>query len=1242
MRAPRTARSVALIFAFLMLLQPPTSSLAQVQELVSAGVGSLVTGPPHFGDPTLLWTTTPECNSDPFGPPNIGIPGDELRPFLINRASLAIGSPRAIFSFNPPRALAVCNPYRLLSNVFAFENDLYYIDNQGPEGHAGLWRRPRDANPGDPSQFLADVAPTLDGAQIVVFGVSVIGILSASPLSVIVQYHKDTGQLLNGNIELAQSGTLANLRYDGRFYWTNAGALRRNDTTNGDLRTVLDGPIHSLYVYGYEEQCRPPGCEFYSRIVYGQGNSLFEAETLSGSVFPIYTSPVPGAQVTDIERGPIHYYFIERRPVGGGFDREDRFFRLGVGDTVPDLIFGPINNGGPGFDGFRTDLTWLYFRDRVNERLLRLPTNQAAIPIYDLRGTGLEVTQGLQNSANSLRLIANKRTIVRFYVRSGSGADVGGVTASLSGSNQNGFLGRLEPVNAGGKLITVPANPLRTNLGHSFQFDLPLHWTTGGRLSLSATVNPFERLIEDTVANNSASRDVDFSPSERLLVIYYNWSYDLGGARRTPVFNDVATSRNRMRRLYPLGEPGNAFESPGLHTVVLDFVDNEFTDQVDRTDAECVKRYKKPGDRNLCASDYVHGRMMALRQGSGIAAGAVSYGNIAQAPAPMGLSYFTRGYANGQFASGPSDDANYAPHEVGHVLRRDHPVHGALTCGHSATDANYPHNGARIDTIPSDAQTRYQGLNFTDGMIDTLTLLDAATHYDTMSYCSPYWISDYTFEGMYQYLISNDRPRLVQRTTLQPVPGNWLIASGTLDPEDDEGGFVVVRRTDSVMDPTAPMPGGFTLELRNSAGGVLASHGFTANPIADEPGRFAFELVVPFVPGTAELRAVEDATQRVLATLEVSANAPLVSDVQLPGAPDPVDGMVTVTWNGSDPDADALTFDVFASRDGGANYRPIHLGIAGTSVALDTSMLGGGPNTLRVVASDGVQTAYAESATFTARARPPKVMITSPPDGYRADWGQLLTLQAEVDDLQDQFIPDGQIDWFSNKVGPVLASGRIVQIDQLPVGENILEVYAANSLGEVGTDSITVFVGDRLVPRGPTLSIAPQQIAWHVAADDMATQSATLQVENAGGATLEFDVSSDAPWLLIDGATSVPGVTAPRTFTLSASPMLVPTGLTSVATLTFENAADPDDVVLVPVELSRGNVFDQTGNEPVPTCAGDCDASGVVRISELITGVNIVLGNGELDDCPAFDVNGDLAVTISDLISAVIATLEGC
>src|SRR5690606_1560498 len=96
-----------------------------------------------------------------------------------------------------------------------------------------------------------------------------------------------------------------------------------------------------------------------------------------------------------------------------------------------------------------------------------------------------------------VRLIADKRTIVRLYVRALSGSDVPGVTAWLSGSNADGFLGRLEPVNAGGKLLTVRRNPSRTRVTESFQFELPRHWTTGGPLTLTGTVNPAGRIAED-------------------------------------------------------------------------------------------------------------------------------------------------------------------------------------------------------------------------------------------------------------------------------------------------------------------------------------------------------------------------------------------------------------------------------------------------------------------------------------------------------------------------------------------------------------------------------------------------------------------------------------------------------------------------------------------------------------------------------------------------------------------------
>jgi hypothetical protein len=61
-----------------------------------------------------------------------------------------------------------------------------------------------------------------------------------------------------------------------------------------------------------------------------------------------------------------------------------------------------------------------------------------------------------------------------------------------------------------------------------------------------------------------------------------------------------------------------------------------------------------------------------------------------------------------------------------------------------------------------------------------------------------------------------------------------------------------------------------------------------------------------------------------------------------------------------------------------------------------------------------------------------------------------------------------------------------------------------------------------------------------------------------------------------------------------------------------------------------------------PSCPGDCNGSHDVTINELITGVNIALGNTGVGTCPAFDRNGDGSVTIDELIRAVNAALSGC
>jgi hypothetical protein len=84
----------------------------------------------------------------------------------------------------------------------------------------------------------------------------------------------------------------------------------------------------------------------------------------------------------------------------------------------------------------------------------------------------------------------------------------------------------------------------------------------------------------------------------------------------------------------------------------------------------------------------------------------------------------------------------------------------------------------------------------------------------------------------------------------------------------------------------------------------------------------------------------------------------------------------------------------------------------------------------------------------------------------------------------------------------------------------------------------------------------------------------------------------------------------------------------------------------VPV-VGGGPTPTPTGPVPTPTvgppvCVGDCNDDGDVTVDEILTMVNIALGNALVDDCPAADANGDGQVTVDEILTAVNYALNGC
>jgi len=59
-------------------------------------------------------------------------------------------------------------------------------------------------------------------------------------------------------------------------------------------------------------------------------------------------------------------------------------------------------------------------------------------------------------------------------------------------------------------------------------------------------------------------------------------------------------------------------------------------------------------------------------------------------------------------------------------------------------------------------------------------------------------------------------------------------------------------------------------------------------------------------------------------------------------------------------------------------------------------------------------------------------------------------------------------------------------------------------------------------------------------------------------------------------------------------------------------------------------------------CVGDCNDDGTVTVDEILTMVNIALGNAPVTACEAGDANQDGQITIDEILTAVNNALNGC
>jgi len=335
----------------------------------------------------------------------------------------------------------------------------------------------------------------------------------------------------------------------------------------------------------------------------------------------------------------------------------------------------------------------------------------------------------------------------------------------------------------------------------------------------------------------------------------------------------------------------------------------------------------------------------------------------------------------------------------------------------------------------------------------------AATVPDIMSYCQSgflptKWISPYRWQNLFTNFttVSPAFSVTAAAAVLPPTPTFYIVGAisitgaGKLDPVFTQPGFAT----------PIGMEGAYSLELLDAKGQPLLVHRFNVE-FLDEEGvqqKVApFNFYLPAVQGVAAiaLKFKGDMLDRIV----ISPHAPTVQ-VLRPFKGEQLGAHGFVSWEASDADGDALTFNILFSGDGGKTWKPLVNSLPDKTrqYDFDTSRLMGSNNALmRVIASDGANTTSADSDPFIVPDQPPQATIALPVDGTKFTEGQLIQFKGSALDPEEGQLADDHLLW-SYRFGQ---NGNFVQFGvgsdvqaALPVGVLTIRLTGIDTTGQEG------------------------------------------------------------------------------------------------------------------------------------------------------------------------------------------------
>ncbi len=465
--------------------QIPTAADDVPTALVGSGVTSYTLSAPKVFWHTGVPICPPASAGDASGASTASPAAPEVQYAETIMRIAALGSPtRTLYS-----QLQNCSTGQILSGLAADLNYVYFFNP------TGLMRLSTLANVTDAPQImnaLVDAPGELVDGGDRVFYISNNTGGSSTKIGFVWKSN-------NQRVDLITPGSQAhNLSFDGEyFYYMLGSTLYRYDIAAYSLTTVTTG-VSGYYAEGKRLlfcTIDPFQCYYSSTVYIAKGRYIYRYSNNDSTLnpTPIYTSVDATASIYALVTDFSKLFFFERRTSTCDLFCSyiyvlQRTPRSG-GAADPLHTYGPTLFPGPA--NLKTSDSFLFWHEEA--KVMRLANDASAMPVVNVKITGMEVTQGIQNLNNTVLLIKDRRTFVRLYVKSDAGS-VAGVTAHLYAPSLG--LGPLQPVNKTGTKITVRFNPLRSDIEQSFLFELPKSWLQGTGLSLRADLNPYKVPLE--------------------------------------------------------------------------------------------------------------------------------------------------------------------------------------------------------------------------------------------------------------------------------------------------------------------------------------------------------------------------------------------------------------------------------------------------------------------------------------------------------------------------------------------------------------------------------------------------------------------------------------------------------------------------------------------------------------------------------------------------------------------------